>query len=220
MTHAFYNLTPQQQRQFQLKLAAGYLLFNVIVGALLFLVGLPFLILFVFALSLSVVAPFVDVPSGIKAGTLHYYSPMLIGEKIRNQRLVLHGGSLFDYYFVLDRTQSASQRRKAVYVAYIEGLLNLIEQYENQQPTQITIKATSYILNPRTAKKIGLKPVSADALQQWILYFNFINLTCAASLLNGKLTWPKLKQTSTYQGELDTLIGKKVDLQRLRQRLG
>ena len=219
MTHAFYNLTPQQ-RQFQLKLAAGYLLSNVIVGALLFFVGLPFLILFVFAFSLSVIAPFVDVPSSIKAGTLHYYSPMLIGEKVRNQRLVLHGGSLFDYYFVLDRTQSASQRRKAVYVAYIEGLLNLIDRYENQQPTQITIKATSHILNSRTAKKIGLKPVSADALQQGILYFNFINLTCTASLLNGKLTWPKLKQTSTYQGELDTLIAKKAGLQRLRQRLG
>jgi hypothetical protein len=219
MTHTFYSLTPHQQRLFQFKLAAVFILFNFVVGTILFSIGLPFLILFVFALSLSIFAPFIDVPSGVNAGSLIYYSPLLIGEKIRNNRLVLHSGSLFDYYFVLDKNHSAQERRKCVFAAYIDGLLKLINQYENERPTQINIKATSYILNMRTAEKLGLKQIESDIIQRLILYFNFLNLTCALWLLNNKLTWPKMQRILTYEGELDTLIEKKANLIALQQRL-
>jgi len=218
MKHAFYNLTKNQQRLFQLKLAATFILFNLFIGSFLLSVGLPFLILFAFALSLSVFAPFVDVPSGVKSGSLIYYSPLLIGEKVQNNRLVLHSGSLFDYYFVLNKKHNAQEKRKQVFSAYIDGLLKLIEQYENQQSTQITIKLTSYILNARTAEKIGLKQNGTDIIQRFILYFNFLNLTCALSILNNKLTWPNMQKIFTYEGKLDTLIRKKADLLKLQQR--
>lgn len=219
MTHAFYDLTVNQQRWFQLKLTGVFILFNLVVGFALYWLGLWLLIPLVAGLSLSVFAPFVDVPGGVKAGSLIYYSPLLIGEKIKNQCLVLHSGSLFDYYFVLDRSHNAQQRRKSVFACYIDGLLNLIEQYEQQQPVDIKIRATSYILNRRTAKKIGLKPTEPDMLKRFILYFNFINLTCALSLLNCKLTWPDMRKISSFEGELDTLIAKKAELIALRARL-
>jgi len=218
MEHRFYNLTLRQQRLFQLKLVGGFLVLNIVVGLLLLLIGLPFLIIFTFALSLSVVAPFGDVPSGVKSGSLQYYSPLLIGEKIRKQCLVLHSGSLFDYYFVLNKAHSAGERKKQVFAAYVDGLLNLINQYENKQPTQISIKATSYILNPRTANKLGLSPTSPDMIQRIILYFNYLNLTCALSLLNRKLTWPNMQKTVSYEGKLDTLIDKKNDLLLMKRR--
>ena len=219
MTHSFYTLTPYQQRLFQFKLTAIFMFFNLLAGSFFLFIGIPFLILFLFALSLTVFAPFVDVPSGVKSGGLIYYSPLLIGEKVRNNRLVLHSGSLFDYYFVLDKSQSAKEKRKLIFFAYIDGLLKLISHYENQQPTKITIKLTSYILNPRTANKIGLKRKSTDMIQGLILYFNFINLTWALSLLNNKLTWPNMQKIFTYEGELDTLIEKKTELIDLQQRL-
>lgn len=219
MIHRFYRLAPRQQRWFQLKLVAGFITLNLVIGLLLMSIDVPFLAFFTFALSLSVFAPFVDVPSGVKSGSLHYYSPLLIGEKIRHNRLVLHSGSLFDYYFVLDRKQSVQERKKQVFCAYVDGLLNLINQYEDKQPTQISIKATSYILNARTANKLGLVPTAPDRLQRFILYFNYINLTCALSLLNHKLTWPNIQKMASYEGKLDTLIDKKNDLIVMKKRL-
>lgn len=219
MTHNFYTLTPNQQLIFQLKLAAGFILFNLVAGTVLFFIGLPLLIIMVFALSLSVMAPFIDVPSGVKAGNLVYYSPLLLGEKIRNNQLVLHSGCIFDYYFVFDKNHNAQQRKKQVFAAYIDGLLKIINEYEQNPPPQITIKATSYILNPRTAKKVGLTPVTQDAIQTLILYYNYLNLTCSLSMLNRKLTWPKLQKIQTYKGQLDVLIGKKEELLKLHEKL-
>jgi len=105
-----------------------------------------------------------------------------------------------------------------VFTAYIDGLLKLIERYQGQQPTDISIKATSYILNVRTANKIGLKRVRTDMIQSFILYYNFVNLTCAMSLLNKKLTWPKMQKIFTFEGKLDTLIEKKDELLALQKR--
>lgn len=218
MTHRFYSLTSGQQRWFQLKLAIGFIALNLVSGLFLMLIGLPLLSFFMFAVSLSVFAPFVDVPMGVKSGSLHYYSPLLIGEKIRNNRLVLHSGSLFDYYFVLNKAHSVREIKRQVFSAYVDGLLNLIHEHENKQPTQISIKATSYILNTRTAKKLGLSPTSPDMLQRFILYFNYINLTCALSLLNKKLTWPNIQKIASYEGKLDTLIDKKNDLISMKNR--
>ena len=219
MNHPFFTLAPPEQKRIQLKLAAAFIGFNLIAGSLLFVIGLVPLIPFVFAFSLSVFAPFVDCPSGVKAGNLIYYSPLLVGEKIKKNRLVLHAGSLFDYYFVLDKDQSARERKKFVYQNYTQGLLAVIEEFESQRPTQITIKATSYILNPRTAKKLGLELVQTDILQRVILYFNFINLTFASSLLNKKLTWPKMNKIYTFEGKLDVLIEKKDELIALQAKL-
>ncbi|GAA0810918.1 hypothetical protein GCM10009111_02630 [Colwellia asteriadis] len=78
---------------------------------------------------------------------------------------------------------------------------------------------TSYIINPRTANKLGLQRQKTDFIQLFILYFNFVNLTCAMSLLKGKFTLPNLKQVYTFEGELDALIANKAYLQGLQKRL-
>ncbi|ATC96590.1 hypothetical protein [Pseudoalteromonas tunicata] len=219
MKHSFYSLSNTEQAAFVLKLAALFILLNLVLGTLLYFCGLVFLSLFIFAISLSVFAPFVDVPSGVKSGSLRYYSTLLIGEKIKNNRLVLHGGSLFDYYFTLDFNQTAPERKKQVLSALIDGLLILIAEHEHGKPTAIRIHATSYILNPRTAKKLGLHVCQTDVIQQLILYFNFVNLTCSLSFLTGRLTLPNMKKIYSFEGELNALIANKAYLQRLHARL-
>lgn len=219
MKHPYFELTPEQQKAAQLKFACFFLMFNLTVGTLLFFMGMGGLVLLVFALALSIYAPFLDVPSGIKAGNLNYFSPMLIGEKVKDGKLVLHGGSLFDYYFLLDKFDCPLAKKKQTYLMLIDGMLNLITQHENNIPTNITIKATSYVLNHRTAHKLGLQSASPDWFRRLILYYNFFNLTCCLSLLNSKLTWPNVHRVQSFQGELDALIAKKPQLLSLRKRL-
>ena len=219
MKHRYYALTKGQQRLFLFKLTGLLLGFNLLIAMVLLVSGLAFLSLFIFALSLSVFAPFVDVPSGVKNGSLVYYSPLLIAEKIKHNAITLHSGSLFDYYFSLDFTQSAQARKKQVFQAYVDGLLTLINQYEHQPPDHIQINATSYILNPRTARKLGLQITKTNLIQQFILYFNFINLTCALSLLKGQLTLPKMNQIYSFNGQLSTLIANKPYLLKLKEKL-
>ncbi len=217
--HRFYVLSDKQQRRFQLKLIGLYVLLNILLGSVFTFLGVPFVTLFVLSVSLSVLAPFIDVPSGIKAGNLIYYSPLLIAEKVKNNSLALHGGSLFDYYFVLDSSQTAQQRKKQVLSGYVAGLIKLIEHYEQQQHKNITIKATSYIINPKTAQKVGFNQVQTDGLQTLLLYFNWVNISCSMSIIKGRLSFADISKVYSYQGKLEELIARKAYLKALQARL-
>ncbi|WP_293749819.1 hypothetical protein [uncultured Paraglaciecola sp.] len=219
MEHPFFVKTEKQQNMIQLKILAWAILFNIILGSLFVLIGAGLLIFVCLSITISIIAPFIDVPSGVKSGSLNYYSPLLIGEAVKNDILKLHAGTLFDYYYVLSKNASHSERKKQAFKGYIEGLLNLIEQYEPTRPNPIKIKATSYIINPRTAEKIGLSKVKTNFLGRSLLYFNYVNLLCSLSLMNGKLSFPKLNKVSSFEGELDQLIGKKDYLLALNKRL-
>jgi hypothetical protein len=155
----------------------------------------------------------------VKSGSLHYYSPLLIGEKVKNGLLVLHSGSLFDYYFVLNKGTNGTQRKKQVFRAYLQGLLNLIEQYQNIPADGIKVKVTSYIINAKTAEKIGLHKAKVDFVQSLILYFNYFNLLITLSFMNVKLSTPKLSKMSSFEGSLEDLIDKKEYLLALKKRL-
>lgn len=128
----------------------------------------------VFSGTMSIIAPFFDTPSLAKQGELIYYSPLFLTEKGKNGVITMHGGTLFDYYYVLDRTLNGTQRTKLIIKGYLDGLLNLIEEYEGKVPNLIKIKGTSYIINERTANKIGLKKVKTSLLQSFILGFNIL----------------------------------------------
>jgi hypothetical protein len=219
MKHRFFTKTTKQQFAIQCKIVAFAMLCNIILGAVFFTLDVSFLMILSFSITLSIIAPFIDVPSGVKSGSLHYYSPLLIGETVKNGMLTLHSGTLFDYYYVLDKNTAKTERKKQIYRAYIQGLINLIEKYEKTCPNAIKIKVTSYILNTRTAQKIGMQPVTPGFLQRIILYYNYFNLLCSLSLLNAKLSFPNLGKLGAFVGDLDELINKKQYLIALKNRL-
>lgn len=159
-----------------------------------------------------------DVPSGIKSGSLHYYSPALIAEKERKGLVTLHSATLFDYFFMFNKSQSAQQRKKFVISQGLAGLLAMILEYE-QKPSNVKVVATSYILNPRTAKRLGLKKVDTNFAQLFILSFNYLNLTLSQSFLNKKLSWPNLAKVSTYEANINDLIAAKQTLINLQKRM-
>ncbi len=219
MDHKFYLKTEKEQKQAQFRLAGVAIFFNLIVLILLFAIGLPLLSFLFISITLSIIAPFFDTPALVKQGGLIYYSPLFLTEKEKNGVITIHGGTLFDYYYVIDRSLNGAQRTNLIIRGYIDGLLSLIEAYEDKAPNLIKIRGTSYIINERTANKIGLKKVKTNFLQSLILNFNYFNLMSSYSLAKAKLSFPNLRNTHSFEGGLDALIEQKAYLLRLRKLL-
>lgn len=76
-----------------------------------------------------------------------YYSSLFVAEKEEKGIIEIHGGSLFDYVFAIDKTLSGKQRTNFVLHKYLEGILNLIDVCEKDNNTSLKINGTTYILN-------------------------------------------------------------------------
>ncbi|WP_139262946.1 hypothetical protein [Flammeovirga pacifica] len=171
--------------------------------------------MFLFFFSLSIIAPFIDVPSMVKSGKITYHSLFFLAEKENKGVIKVHGGTLFDYYFVFQKNMKGQERTKLVIYEYLKGLKNLIES-QNQD---IIIEGTSYIINERTAKKLGLKKVQTNSSQLIILIFNYFNLAMSISLVKRKLHLPNLSNLNTYQGEVSAIKSKEVFIDKMISRL-
>lgn len=186
------------------------------VGAMLYLVGLLPLIMLVFAFVLSIIAPFLDVPAMVRAGKLRYCSPFLLCEAEQHGTVTLHAGTLFDSWFLFREDMSAGERKTLATAWMVEGLINLIEDHERAGQRELKVRTTSYILNERTAGKLGLEKRPTDALQTLILYYNYFNLVASYSLLNRRLSFPLIKSVQTFEGTMAVLIKHKPFLEKLK----
>jgi hypothetical protein len=92
---------------------------------------------------------------------------------------------------VLDKTLSGKQRTNLILLKYLEGILNLIDSCEIDNNTAVRIKGTRYILNERTAHKIGLNIIKANIIQKMVLTFNYVNILISNSIAKRKLSFPK-----------------------------
>ena len=200
MTNRYFQLSDERRKKFQLKLLMLSLLIILSSGALILLISpkLIFLVIFIIAILLTVIAPFFDVPSLVKKGDLTYHSLFLLTEKENNKSITVHGGTLFDYYFVLQKDMTRQERKKVVLLEYLKGLKKLLQNTSEE----VKIQGTSYIINERTANKLGLRKVATNSLQHLILFFNYLNLTASISLLNKALVFPKLNNIKTFEGEI------------------
>ena len=214
LTHNFYNKTEKEQKLYFIKviallvlsLSAAFIL--IYLSKLYFLIGLvPFVIL--------LFAPFLDTPKGIRSGSLQYQSSLLITQTTK-KKIIVHGGTLFDYYFVLHQFPKSS-RKKVVIIGYLRGLLNLIKAYANQAIADHPIQGTSYIINQRTAEKIGLEKVNTNGGQYLILILNYLVLMISYSYGAGKLRFPKLGEVNTYSGTLNKVAERKQFIEDLEK---
>jgi len=152
-----------------------------------------------------------------KNGRMIYYSPLFITEKPKNGLIKIHGGTLFDYYFVIDKKMNGKQRTNFIIQQYLEGLLHLIEKYENDK--EMKIRGTSYIINKRTAEKIGFKIIETDILQKIILLYNYFNILISNSIAKDKLSFPKLSKTKTFDADVNQLLERKEYIEKLNESL-
>lgn len=217
MNHRFYNKNKKEQNRILFVIAICsfiIVLFSIIISVYsgIYLIGI-----LTIAITLSLIAPFFDMPSLRKNGRMIYYSPLFITEKPKNELIKIHGGTLFDYYFVIDTKMNGTQRTNFIIQQYLEGLLHLIEKYEKDK--KMKIRGTSYILNRRTAEKIGFEIVETDILQKIILIYNYFNILISNSIAKNKLSFPKLNKTKTFEAEVGQLLERKEYIEKLNKSL-
>jgi len=218
--HPFFQLPVPKQRLFTFKVICFLLGYLLAVSSLIFVMynfvhSAGLLLTLLLPLGFTLAAQFIDVPSMIKSGKLEYQSPMLLTETPRKGIMILHGATLFDYYFLLDRQQSGRERTRYVLKGYLEGLLKLLDQLETEGRTEIMLKGTSYFLQARTVERFGFRVSKrADGLQTLILLLNYAQLTVAHYLANGRLSFPDLRKVRTFEAKAEDLL---VHRSRIRQ---
>jgi len=219
LRHRFYIKSKKEQNQIQLLI--GFFALMVILTTLIisWKTGIYLFVILIFPITLSIIAPFFDTPSLKKSGGLIYYSPLFLSEKPKNGMIKIHGGTLFDYVFVIDLKMNGKQRTNFIIQQYLEGLLNLIEEKENNNYENINIRGTSYIINDRTAQRIGFKVIKTDYIQKLILIYNYFNVLITYSIAKGKLSFPKLKETKTFETKLYELVERKDSIRNLNEKL-
>lgn len=215
--HRFYQKTPQAQRFFLFKIGVLCLGLPLCVGFIFYWLSPYFLPLFfvLFMVSISVFAPFFDVPSLYKQGKLRYLSPLLLVEPLQAHRLKLHNGTLFDYFFTLKPSDSATARTRYVLQQQLKGLLLILDTY----PPQTRIEATSVLLPLHTLRALGFQELPPHNLDRLLLYFNAPNLIVTRSFLKKKWAPPSFRTIARVEISLATLHTQRPRLEALLQRL-
>lgn len=162
---------------------------------------------------------FIDVPLGKRNGAFTYYSPLMFTTKEKDRTIEIHGGTLFDYYFTLDLSQSKSARKKTIIYFYLDGLLNLINRHASDQDAGLQVKATSYILNERTAAKMGFTKSEPDYMQSLTVMLNIMPIFCAYFYARSGPRIPNIFKVQTYTASVKDLKARKEEIKQLRDRL-
>ncbi|WP_299780247.1 hypothetical protein [uncultured Formosa sp.] len=220
MDHRFYIKSKKEQTKIQLQIVLLALLIIIIALCFSWFTGIYFIATLISVIVLTILAPFIDTPKLKKSGKLIYYSSLFITERPKNGIIRIHGGTLFDYVFVLKHHMNGKQRTNFILQKQIEGVLALIETYENtNSDTNLKIIGTSYIINERTARRIGFKISETEILQKMILIFNYFNILLTNSIAKKKLSFPNLSKTKTFETDLKQLINNKTTLTNLNNAL-
>lgn len=217
LNHRFYNKNKKEQNRVLIVIAIcsfAIIFLSIIISIYsgVYLIGI-----LTFAITLSITAPFFDMPSLKKSGRMIYYSPLFLTENPKNGLIKIHGGTLFDYCFVLDRKMNGKQRTDFIIQQYLNGLIFFIEVHKNNK--RIKIRGTSYIINERTAEKIGFRIVETDILQKIILTYNYFNILISNSIAKNKLSFPNLNKTKTFEADISELLERKEYIEKLNKSL-
>lgn len=209
LKHRFYDMSLKDQIKHHLILILFVLAFNLFILFICICFQIYFPAVLAGTLSISLIAPFFDTPHLKKAGKLIYYSPLFLAEKEKDGYVIIHGGTLFDYVYVLNRNLSGRQRVNYIMQCYLRGILKMIEEYDRARCCSLKFKGTSFIINSRTAEKLGFKETETDVLQKCVLVFNYFSLTISYSIANAKLSFPKIGRIKTFETDLNALIKNK-----------
>ncbi|WP_375579584.1 hypothetical protein ABWH96_00470 [Marivirga tractuosa] len=217
VVHRYYILPKRDQKR-----KYWSFLFNllIIIAVIVFMAWSTkvWLILILVPLVISIYAPFIDVPTGRKKGQIVYYSPLLLSYAIKKNKIQLHGGTLFDYYYTLSMQKSESRNKKAILYSYMEGIINMLDSF-NEKQDDIKIEANAYFINPHTAEKLGFKKVKTKNFQKIIMLFNYVPITISYSIAMGKLSFPNILSLKSYECTMGDLRKNRMKLEAMIERI-
>lgn len=214
--HRFYLHSSASQS----KRVISYIIYMVLLLAILVFMAFSYSVLiFIFLpFVISLFAPFIDVPMGRKKGHLIYYSPLLLASALRNGKIVLHGGTLFDYYFTLSVNKSERRNRKMVIYSYTEGMLNLLETWD-EQFNDVKLSATAYFISPKTAKRLGFREVDTNPFTKLIMLINYLPIMISYSIANEEVSFPNIFSLKSYESTIGELRSNKAHLFEMYEKL-
>jgi hypothetical protein len=217
VVHRYYILPKRDQKR---KIWSFILNLLIIIAVIVFMAWSTnlWILLVLIHPVLSVFAPFVDVPTGRNNGQIVYYSPLLLSSAKKNNSIVLHGGTLFDYYYTLSIEKSESRNKKTILYSYMEGLLNLLDRFD-QNNDELKINANAYFINPHTAARLGFKKVPTKSFQKVIMCFNYLPITISYSIAMGKLSFPNIFSLKSYECQLADLRKNRHHLESMFDRI-
>lgn len=160
---------------------------------------------------------FIDIPLGQRNGVFTYHSSLLFTSKEQDGIIEIHGGTLFDYFFTLNTAQSKRERKKIIICTYLDGLLNLIDYCEAGGKQDLRLKATSYVLNERTAARVGFTKSKQDYFQALTVTLNILPILGAYFYTNSGSGFPNIFRVQTFEASVQDVINRKENIRRLKE---
>lgn len=207
-----------RQNLWLIKFAAILILLALGITLLCYWLGVNFLALFFSAILLSAFASFFDTPGLVRKEHLRYFSPLLLCEREKKAGLHLHGGSLFDYYFVLRKLPRTKRKRKVLQLM-LEGLLALSKEYPASLGSEPKILITSYFFQAKTANSLGFEPIKKEQMQALKVFIGFPQVFLAYSLLAGRPKMPPLSKLASYRATPQSLAVAQKNIEKLHASL-
>lgn len=213
--HRFYDKTISQQNNYLAFVCVALLVSVIGVAAISYFTGYIFFALCIPIIGLNY-APFIDLPIGKRKGRFKYYSPTLISEWHPDGRLVLHGGTLFDYWYSIRHDWSPAEKKRKVLEWYLEGLLNLIDHFDHKEGSEdLQVLATTYFVNSKNIERSGFELISTSVLQYFLIIANYFTISMALTFINQRVTFFSFKSIYTFQVSFKELRSQKDEIEGL-----
>lgn len=167
--------------------------------------------------------PLLEKPISILSGAKNYYSPLLIVWGKNKKVYSIHLGTQFDLLMALDFNAKPHTYKTQVLIYTFEGFLNIIDELKKTKNYKARIIATSYFLSKNTAERFGFESKKPTRKQMLLLITLYFNLTLVKSIIDRKLNFPNLFQTTSIEIDARSLIDQELKIRRgyeyLRSRL-
>lgn len=200
--HRFNLLSARDQK----KKACSFLFNMILLNAIIFFLAwsINWMIIRLIQPILSVFASFIVIPMARKREKLLCFSSSLSRSALKNNKMQLHGGTLFDYYYTLSIGKSEGRNRNIILYSYLDDLLNFLKNF-SMHPDNIIIQAKAYLINPSNAALTGFKIFPNQFISKIIIRLHYFPITSSYSPAVGNLSFPSTWHLISYVCHLGEL---------------
>ena len=147
------------------------------------------------------------------SGLLNYYSPMLLVIKSKTQEWELHNGTTFDYILNMKWKQRGRNASKFIMINYLNGLLKIINEIEEKKSKdEITILGISYIINKKTAERLGFTVEKPSIFRRILFLIDYFTLFLMYSFSQGKVAFPNILKVKKMKISGSKLVASKQQI--------